>query len=159
MKIFTLRNWGITSVEVVIGVSIAALIVVYAMNSISLYVNGARDVSDKTQALYLAEEGLELVRFIRDQNWTNISSLTINTPYYIGITGTNITTTTTPQTFGIFTRSFTVQNVYRDSSSSDIVSSSTGGSVADTSSKYVTVTVAWSTKSLSLTSIVTDIAP
>jgi type II secretory pathway pseudopilin PulG len=152
---------GITSIELVFGVTIVGIILVYSMNSIAQFVNSARDVTEKTQALYLAEEGLELTRFMRDNNWTYVSAIPLNTTRYLATsTGATILVSTTPEVIGSFTRSFTVQNVYRNSND-DIVASTTGGSTADTGSKYVTMMVSWGTptKSVSLTTILANIAP
>lgn len=153
-------NFGITSIEVVIGVSIAGIVLIYSANALSEFVNSARDITAKTEALYLAEDGLELVRFIRDENWTDISTLPLSTTRYLSITGATILTSTTPEVVDGFSRSFTVQNVYRDSND-DIVASTTGGSTADTKSKYVIMNVSWGTpvKNVSLTTILSDISP
>jgi type II secretory pathway pseudopilin PulG len=151
---------GITAVEAVIGISLAGIIIVFAMNAVNQFINGGRDVTQKTQALYLAEEGLELARYLKDNNWTNISTLALNTPHYFEITPASIKATTTPETIGPFSRSFTLQNVYRNSSSDDIVASTTWGSVPDPDSKYVTVNLTWgSGQGVSLTSILADTVP
>jgi type II secretory pathway pseudopilin PulG len=152
---------GITSIEVVIGVSIASVVLIYAAHTVSLFINTARDVTLKTQAVHLAEEALELTRFIRDEQWTNISGLSTGSTHYLAVSGTTITTTTTPEVIGVFTRSFRVENVYRDTTTDDVVASTTGGSVADTDSKYITATVVWGSpvQSISLTTILADIAP
>jgi hypothetical protein len=120
------------------------------------FINSSHEVADETQALYLAEEGQELVRFIRDNDWTNISSLSIGVDYYLDIQTSDITTTATPEVIGRFTRSFSLEDVERDSDD-DIVSS---GSV-DSGSRYVTVSVEWGTpvRTVSLTSILTNINP
>lgn len=151
---------GVISIEMVVGVSIAGLILVYAMYTVAQFVNNAHVVSEKTQALYLAEDGLELIRFIRDEAWSNVSSLPLNTARYLEVTASAVSVTTTPETVGEYSRSFTLSNVYRDSDD-DIVASTTSGSVADPDSKYVTVNVTWDggTESVSLTSILADITP
>lgn len=152
---------GVTSLEVVMAVSIAGVIIAYAGNVIAQFVSSARDVTSQTQALYLAEEGLELIRFIRDEDWSDITSLPLATTRYLNITATDIGPSTSPEIIGDFTRSFQVTNVYRNSSTDDIVASTTGGSVADPDSKYVTVSVSWDTPTttVSLTSILTNISP
>ena len=152
---------GVTSLEVVMAVSIAGVIIAYAGNVIAQFVSSARDVTSQTQALYLAEEGLELIRFIRDEDWSDITSLPLATTRYLNITATDIEPSTSPEIIGDFTRSFQVTNVYRNSSTDDIVASTTGGSVADPDSKYVTVSVSWDTPTttVSLTSILTNISP
>jgi Flp pilus assembly pilin Flp len=151
---------GVTAIEVAIGVSIAALVLIFATNTLMLFMNVGRTASEKTKAVYLAEEGIELLKFRRDDGWSNISTLSANTTYYFSVSPTTITVTPTPQVVDGYTRSFRISNVYRNSSD-DIVASTTSGAVADTSSKYVTVSVAWGapTTTISLSSIITDIDP
>ncbi len=153
------KSTGVTSIEVVLGVSLAGIIIVYSATSIVQFINTARDVTVKTQALYLAEEGLELVRFIRDNDWTEISSLSLGSTEYLAVTGSDVSVSGAPEVIDEFTRSFSIENVYRNSSTFDIVASTTGGSVADPDAKYVTATVSWGnpTKSVSLTTILTNI--
>lgn len=141
-KVFFKQRRGITSIEVVIGVSIAGIVIVFAANAVSLFINGAREVTEKTQALYLAEEGLELIRFMRDEDWNELGSLSTNAIHYLDISPTTVSTAGGAEVIGDFTRSFTVANVYRNGDD-DIVASTTGGSTADTDAKYVTVTVSW----------------
>ncbi len=157
----TARIRGFTAVEVLVGVALASVILIFAANTVALFINAGRVVSEKTKALYLAEDGLELMRFVRDESWNTISVLPVGSTRYLGVTSSLITTTTTPEVIDGFRRSFSVQNVYRDATTNDIVASTTGGSVADTSSKYITMSVAWGTPTttISMTSILADIAP
>lgn len=152
---------GITAVEAVIGLSIAGLMLTYAAHAIVTFISSARAVTEKTQALYLAEDGLELLRFVRDNDWSNVSGLSLGTPHYLDVASTYVRATTTPETIGDFSRSFTLRNVYRNSSTDDIVASTTSGAVADPDSKYVTMTVSWDggTESVALTGILADLEP
>ena len=145
---------GLTGIEVLIGVSIVALILVFTTHTIARFINVGAETSEKIQALYLAEEGIEMVRYIRDDQWSHISSLTDGTTYYLDVTPAAIATSTTKEVIGQFTRSFVLEPVERNGAN-DIVVSGT----PDPTSKYVTVTVTWDTptSSVSLTSIVADI--
>lgn len=158
----TVSTWrrGVTSLEVVIGVSIAAIILVFAVHSITEFVNVGRTTGEKTKAIYLAEDGLELLRYIRDNNWTNISGLSLNTTYYLNVTSTGASVTTATQTVDGYRRSFRLTSVYRNSGD-DIVASTTSGAVLDTHSKYVTMTVTWGTptSTVAITSLLTEIDP
>lgn len=158
-KYFTQQR-GVSSIEMVIGVSILGLILVYSIYTVTTYINNARSMAEKTEALYLAEDGLELLRFIRDGAWSNIDTLTSGTTYYLSVTPTTIQTTGTPEIIGMYTRSFTLEPVYRDPVNDDIVASTTSGSVADPDSKYVTMMVSWGTPAtdVSLVTILADIA-
>ncbi len=161
MNVCGLQTKGVSSVELLVGVSIAALILISASYTISMFMSTAQGVTEKTQALYLAEDGMELVRFVRDNDWANISALTVGTPYYLAVTGSSVALGTTPETIGSFSREVIVQNVYRDATTADIVASTTPGSVADPKAKYITVTVTWDTptKTVSLDSILADLIP
>lgn len=145
---------GITAVEMLVGISILAVVFIAISFSIMQFINTGRDVADRTQALFLAEEGLEMVRYIRDAQWQHIADLTNGTTYYLEVTGGTIATTTVPEVIGIYTRSFMVSPVERDGND-DIVQSGT----PDSTSKYVTATVSWGNpvQSVSLTSIIADI--
>jgi type II secretory pathway pseudopilin PulG len=160
MRFKTHTTKGITAIEVVIGVSIAALVLTFATHSLVRFINTGRSVTEKTQALYLAEEGLELIRFVRDSAWSNISGLPLNSARHLSITSGAITITTTPEYIETFRRSFTVQNVYRNNSD-DIVASTTSGAVADDKAKYVTVSIDFGTPTttVSLTTILTELDP
>lgn len=151
---------GVTAIEVAIGVSLAALVLIFAVQTIGLFVNANREASEKTKAIYLTEEGLEVLRYLRDGSWSTLSGLSANSTYYIAASGTSIAITTTLQNMDGYVRSFRVSNVYRNASD-DIVASTTSGSVADTSSKYVTMTTTYGTptSSVSITSILTEIDP
>jgi len=148
------KEKGIVAVEAIVGVTIAALVLLFVSHSIVRFVNTGRDSTEKTQALYLAEEGLEMVRFIRDKKWSYISDLTDGTTYYLDINATTIATSTTKEVIGEFARSFEISPVERDSND-DIVSSGT----PDGDSKYVTVRIEWGTPTttVSLVSILADI--
>lgn len=160
MKKFTIKSVcrGVSGVEILVGVSIAALILVFATHATARFINVGGDMADKTQALYLAEDGLELVRFVRDDSWASISGLANNATYYLDVDPATVNISGTPETIGIFSRSFEVDDVYRESSNDAIVA--TGG-VVDPDTKYVTVTVSWDggSESVSLTSILAEITP
>ncbi len=158
---FSHNQKGITAIEIVFGVSIAGIILVFGINAIVLFVNSARAVTEQTQALYLVEDGLELIRFARDNNWAQISVLPLNTTRYLNVTNASVVPTATPEIINGFTRSFKVNNVYRDPATDDIVASTSPGSVADSDSKYVTMTVTWGTsgKKVELETILTNIDP
>lgn len=158
-KVFYAR--GVSALEVVIGVSIAGVLLTYAINTVTLFINSAREVTIRTQALYLAEEGLELTRFMRDKNWPTFISIPQNTTRYLEISSNDVFPTISTETIGDFTRSFTVSNVYRNTVTDDIMANIPGSSVPDTNSKYVTVTVGWGSAgdTVSLTTILANIAP
>lgn len=150
---------GVTALEVLVGVSIAAMILIAASFSIVTFINTSHAISEKTQALYLAEDGLELVRYVRDNDWANISSLTVENEYYLETTASTVDIGTNPEIVGDFSRAVVFENVYRHGSTHTIVASTTAGSIEDIETKYVTVTISGGdlTQDLSLTSILANI--
>lgn len=135
---------GIGLIEIVISASIVggalfALLVV-AQNSLSLL----EDNTQQAQAAYLAEEGLEVMRYLRDQSWNNIGALMNNQDYYLQFTegapaSWAVTAVAQPAVFGAFTRTIRVFDANR-SPTDDIVSA---GGVADNKTKRVQVTITW----------------
>lgn len=136
---------GVGSIEVVIGVTIASLIILFSVNAITRFITLGADQVERVQALYLAEEALEATRFLHDENWSDITSLTNGTTYYIDFSGSTIEATTTPILIdGIFSQTFVLTEVYRAISDDDIVASTSPESkIIDTDTRFVTANVAW----------------
>ncbi len=136
---------GMGVIEIVIAVAIIGIVMfaVYQFaiaSSISVQVS-ARQV----EAAYLAEEGIEAVRALRNQSWnTSITPLLSNVTYYPTLTtGTWTLSTTNPGTIdGLFTRTIVIQDVLRDVND-NIAASGT----IDVNTRKVTATVSWSEKS------------
>ncbi len=116
----------------------------------------SRQSAHAAQASFLLEEGAEAVRVLRDNGWSNISSLAISSTYYPLYAAGTWTLSVTPNTAGIFERTVAVSNVTRDSNS-NIASTGT----VDTHIKFFTVTVSWmegaSTITKTLSFYLTDI--
>lgn len=137
------------------GVSIVEMVVVSAvMATTMLFVLGGTRTGiqlsilavERSQAASLLEEGAEVVRFLRDSGWTNISNKTIGTTYYPTFTGGTWTLSTTPTTVDGFTRSVVFSTAYRNGS--NILSSS---GTADSNTRKVTVTTTWTSNNSSFT--------
>lgn len=127
-------------VEVLVAMAIitASILSATAVAQKSVYIS--RQAFHATQAAFLLEEGAEAVRVLRDNAWSNISSLIIGANYYPLFSSGAWTLSTTANTIGIFTRTITLANVNRDNTTQDIVSS---GGTLDSGTKLVTVTVSW----------------
>lgn len=145
---------GVSLIEVLVATSIMLVFFIALVGVYNSYLRSARTNINTVKAVYLADEGIEAVKFLRDSSWsTNISPLSAATNYYFAISTTTITTTTT-NTFvdNIFERKLNIATVNRDPSSGDIV---TSGGTLDSDTRLVTVTVSWlsngatSTKSVS----------
>lgn len=133
-------NKGSMMLEVLVAASIIAMSVLAASNVAQKSIGASRQAFHSTQASFLLEEGAEAIRVYRDNAWGNLSAMTVGTDYYPSFSGSTWTFSTTPSTVGNFTRKVVLSNVYRDSSSQDIVSS---GGTLDSGTKLVTVTVSW----------------
>lgn len=145
---------GVSLVEVVIAASILAVFVAALGTTQSLFLKTSLSGVNKAKAIFLAEEGVEAIKLLRDQSWTkNIAAIPIDTNYYLSYnSGTNFWATTTVNTYvdGRFERKFMLGNVYRDAND-DIASLGT----YDSGSRLVTVTVAWSDRGATTTKVIT----
>ena len=112
----------------------------------------------RTQAAFLAEETIEVLRSHRDSSWTSsFGSLTSGTNYFLEFTsGAWNITTTNIFVDDLFERTFTVADVYRDAND-DIAGSGT----LDPGAKKVTATVSWhaqsGTTTQSVSTYITDL--
>lgn len=148
---------GVSLVEVAVGVSILAMIVLSVGYTVTQMVEARNTLVSNTKALYLTEEGYELLRTIRDNDWADIDALTVGDTYYFTITATTVGITTTPEVIdGTFTRSFVFDEVSRDSND-DIVPNGTVGSTVDAQLREATVTVTGPAGSKELTGILGNI--
>jgi len=134
-----MKGFGVIEIVVVVG-----LISTVLLGMTQLAVLSIRPIHESVrqgEALYLADETLEVMHLQRNAGWTaNIASLSTGTTYYPVISGGNWTLSTTdPGPFnGTFSRSLVIDEVYRDAND-DI---STSGTL-DTESIKVTSTVSW----------------
>lgn len=148
---------GVSVIEVLIGVGIFALVTVFVTHSISLFLESADRSQHSLRALYLAEEGHEALRYLRDENWDTIDNLSVDTTYYLSMSAASVATTTTPEVInGYYNRSFVLREVYRDSDD-DIVASTTVGASLDTGSRFVVMRVGWGSEEVSLQTLLTNI--
>ncbi len=152
------HNTGFGLVEVVIGAAIITLFIGAAISTVAGATRLESDLISKIEAQYLAEEGIEVVRILRDTSWqTNIAPVILNTPYYLNFDGSNWILSSTPNLVdNKFTRKVTFAAGYRNTNS-DIASSGT----ADTDLRLITVTVTWpsrgGTGSVSLATYLTNL--
>jgi Tfp pilus assembly protein PilW len=137
---------GIGIVETLVGLSILVSAVLVLMAAFNNYINIAIRETNVLTATYLAEEGVEATRSIRDAGFAaDIATQTTGTPYHIVFNGTDWDFTATPQIIdGKFTRTVTLDDVYRRDSDSDIVDVSSGDpKTLDPETKKVTVVVSY----------------
>lgn len=78
---------GFTIIELIIAIFILSIAVIGIFSAFSLMVILASDGADRLTASYLAQEGDEIVRNIRDTNWLAMDAETILNPaHYTTIT-------------------------------------------------------------------------
>lgn len=134
-----MRGFGL--IEVVFGSVIISLslfgILSVTKNSLRVTDHALRSA----QAGYLLLEGAEAVRSMRDISWINISGLSNGTTYYLTfstITNRFATSSVNILVDGIFERSFTVADVFRNGID-DIAPSGT----QDDGTKKISMNVSW----------------
>ena len=98
-------------VEILVAASIIAVSILAVMGVAQKSIFVSRQSLHSSQAGFLMEEGAEATRIVRDNAWTNISSLTVGTNYYPTYSGGTWTLSTTANTVGIFTRKVIVDLV------------------------------------------------
>lgn len=132
--------------EVLVGTAIISLALIGLVTAFNLYVRAGFANTPKVKAIYILEEGIEAVRFLRDNGWTSdIASLTTGTQYYLEFNGSIWQSTTIPETIdGIYQRTFRLDDAYRKISDSDIVASTSPDvKVIDPQAREVIVRVSW----------------
>ncbi len=151
MKFFLKNKKGFSVIEIIIACAIISTSIFALVSSASKGVQLSNQALKQTQATTLLEEGAEAVKSIRDNLWTDISSLTVGTTYYLSFdTTTNkwSLSTTASTIDSIFTRTIVVTAVNRDSND-DIT---TSGGTLDARTKKVNINVSWNNSSNTMTS-------
>ena len=147
---------GVTAIEIVVGVALVSTIITFSAQAMGQFLKTGREVADKTQALYLAEDALELARLVRDEDWTDINAVNDNgtTDYAFSYAAPDVTMSAGTEAIGAFTRSVRFLPLERNGND-DIVTSGT----EDDDGKIVTALVTWSggTKSVSLSTILANV--
>ena len=139
---------GFGLLEIVIAVSIISA-TIFSLSFVFIIANKLEGESlNKIRANFLAEEGLEALRFLRDKGWSgNLSALAPGTTYYLSFNAASsvwsISTSDPGLIDNLFSRKVTVENVYRNSAD-DIVSS---GGILDPDTKKFNVSVEWQGRS------------
>ena len=140
---------GFSLVEVVVASAIISISLVAIIQITGSALAFSRQANNVYVASTYLEEGAEAMRTIRDNGWTNISSLSSSSTYYLNFNNSTNTwsLSTASSTVGIYTRTISVTPVMRDSNF-DITM---GSGTTDTNTDKVTVTVSWKESSGTLT--------
>lgn len=137
------KNTGFMMVEVIVAVAIISVSILTAMSISQKSIQLSYRSLHTTQATFLLEEGAEAVRIIRDNAWTNISNKIVDTKYFLAFPVNTWVLDTNATEVGKFNRSVKFFNVYRNTTSGDIVPEGSSGASIDTGTKLVTVTIIW----------------
>ena len=136
---------GLTLVEVLVAAAIILVFISALISAHNLYLTTAFSGLKKVKAIFLAEEGIEAIKLMKDKSWTsNIAPLTNGTNYYLTYdSATSLWESIATNTYidSLFERRFVLSAVYRDGNQ-DIASSGT----LDANTKQVIVYVSWSEK-------------
>jgi len=135
---------GIILIEALVAASILSLVLASAIGAFLLTIRTSLGNGADVQAAFLAEEGLEAMRILRDNSWSgNIASQTSG-DFYLAFDGTTWQATSINTYIdNAFERSITIFDVQRDGNG-DIV---TQGGAIDVDTKKVMVNVSWRTQS------------
>jgi len=136
-------NQGIGLIEIIVGVSLITIALIGIVIAFTLYFRAARENTEKIQAAYLAEEGVEALLFLRGAGWSaNIAPLATGTPYYLSFNNGWSVGTTEVVFDEVWIRSFVLDDVFRRVVDDDIIAStSPDANYLDLDAKGVTVTV------------------
>jgi len=145
------RKEGFALVEIIIASAVMVIVVLAVMNAFSSYVKASKNNLDSVKASYLAEEGIEAVKIMRDNSWNQkIATITVGSAFPINWTGTNWATTSSNVLIdGKYDRTIVLNNAYRNAGTNDL---ETTGSL-DVNTKKVTVNVSWSNNGSTTTKV------
>lgn len=139
-RVLKINKSGFGVVEVLVASVIVSLVLVGLHATTAQALRLVQQSAKRTQATFLMEETIEVLRSQRDAGWTSsIGTLSAGAQYFLAFNGSawNITTT---NIFidDLFERKFVIENVYRDAND-DIAASGT----LDPNTKKINVTVSW----------------
>lgn len=135
---------GISIVEVVIASAIISVSMISITNVYGNFLTLSLANTEKVQAVFLLDEGVEALKTMRNYSWSSVASSTVSTDYYLTWQNSRWQSTTTPVIVdNKFIRKFRVENVYRDATTLNIVNS---GGVLNNDSKIVNLDVSWDYK-------------
>lgn len=146
------RDKGISLVELLVGAAILTMFIVALVVVFQNFLVQSFNSVEKVQASYLAEEGIEVFKALRDDGWEeNIADLEEGTVYYLNFSdGAWQLVSSQPALIeGSFDRALIIEEVYRDGSD-DISDSGT----VDPNTKKVSVSVSWLQGNATTTNVV-----
>lgn len=147
---------GAILIEAIIGLFLLLLVLGFVGVTVTNYVQARERLLIDLQQQYLAEEAYEVIRFLRDDDWSLISGLPLNQDRYLSLATSTIAITTTPEETLGFDRSIQFSAVWRDGSGK-IVPEGTSGGVNDPQARVLRVEVANAVSTTSVEALVTNL--
>jgi hypothetical protein len=149
---------GLSLVESIVASAVVSIFVGAMVFSYSTLLRITNSNLESIKATFLIEEGVEAMKFFRDADWQNISSLTTGSNYYLNFNGSSWDIVTQESLIDdLFLRVLVLDDVFRDSNG-ELVQS---GGTLDTGSKRLSVSVSWlsgsATTTKSVSTYITDI--
>ncbi|KKP56223.1 MAG: hypothetical protein UR80_C0027G0004 [Parcubacteria group bacterium GW2011_GWB1_35_5] len=131
---------GFSLVEMVIMISVATFSILIIWKIYTAFIKVSVSNPSLFQASFLAEEGIEAVKFMRDDSWTsNIAPLSSGASYILAFDNVAWEATTTLTLIdNQFDRRVVFEDVNRDGAGDIAISGS-----PDLNTKKVTITVSW----------------
>ncbi len=155
MQLHQRQQAGLSIIEVVIAIGIISILAFTIGLVIANYIEQREELLSQTIRIYAAEEGFEMVRFLRDENWSQIQSLVTGQEYYFAITPNSIqlSAATTTDTFD---RHVIVDQLFRRPDFTVTTSDDTDGS-PDAAGRFVTVVALDARGTTTMESILTNV--
>lgn len=140
MKFFSLKQKGISIVEIIVAAGILGVVVVGISGAIQIYLKIVYQNTRETQAVILLDETAEALQYLRDVSYSsNFETIDENEEYTIFWNGTGYELGTSPITLPYdMTRTITFEDVVRDGS--DQIVESGGSDDPDTKKALITIT-------------------
>ncbi|MDP2874215.1 MAG: hypothetical protein Q8N84_02915 [bacterium] len=117
----TRKNYesGQSLVEAMIALGVAVIVIVALVNLSLVALRSSTVAQNQLTAKNLANQGLEIVRSLRDSGWSNLPEPPSTDPYYLNSDKTALVTTPAEEiakeaTAGFFTREIYISNVGGD---------------------------------------------
>ncbi len=138
MKTFLL---GQSIIEVLLAMALALILLPALFGMLYVSTEGKAQHKQRVQAMALARELEDSVRSVREIGWDNFASYVIGSAYHPVQSGNHWALSLGNETVGSFTRSITIQRVYRNASGVIV----TSGGTEDLSTRRIDISVSWVT--------------
>ena len=124
---------GLGMVEIIVVIAVITVSFTAILQLFKLQIQTERAKREEMAAYTLLSESLEAVRSIRDDGWSNLSSLTMGADYYPKISGNSwVLSNIDPGAINGYSRWVVINSVNRDIASGNIVSPPSGSLDLDT---------------------------